>query len=107
MKLPHRDDASDELLKTLEELFPGFKIVFAGDLPEDQASDIKEILENLKDMHRQSLVNGECLDCGKKMPGWPEVKLAEGWNYFTELNEKEPTAFICPECDAAEEDDRI
>lgn len=105
MKLPHRDDASDELLNDLAEKFPGFKIVFAGDNENSLPQETLDAIKLLDEMHENSLNNGSCIDCGAQMPGWPEISvITEGWKYFTEVGEDDPIAYICPACDEAEEE---
>ena len=106
-KLIHRDDVDMEVIEKLQEMLPGAKIVFAGDIPEGQVPEgMQEAIEALNARFAKSLCEGLCVDCGKKMPGfppedWDSWKLPDGWCRFTGLDGK-PHSFQCPECDAEE-----
>ncbi len=107
--MTHRDDLSPELLQNLEELFPGMKIVCAGDLPDDKLpAEVLEQLAKIKENNLQSMAKGLCIDCGAKMPGYPELgeetpndwSPAPGWTWFEE--DGEMCAWQCPACNKAE-----
>lgn len=116
MKPAHRDDLPPELLEMLEKKFPGMKIVCAGDIPEGQMPEgLVAKIEAIKMAHAQSVVDGTCIDCGKKMPGYPADdedfpegwQKADGWLCFTDISSGEPSGWQCPECDAKERDDGV
>lgn len=105
----HRDDINFEdaeaLIKHMQELFPGKKIVFAGDapeLPEGLAQEIKEFEASID----AELHQGLCHDCGAKIPGtWPpdsdDFELPEGWR-IQPLIGSETMLILCPSCLQAE-----
>ena len=111
----HRDDLEPEMIAKLEAEFPGMKLVCMGDLPDDQVPEtVRELFEQVKMSHMESLVNGTCLDCGEKMPDFPDDATmpddwqpAEGWRWFTKTGTDEITAFQCPACDALEESEAL
>lgn len=109
--LVHRDDVPPEALQQLQEQYPDFKIVCAGDQPEGSLpEDLQAAIKELEARHRKSLDEGSCIDCGAKMPNYPPTtdaewdawELPEGWRYFSDSYG--PTAFQCPACDAKDGD---
>ena len=113
-KLIHRDDIPMEVMQgfeaMLQEQYPGFKVVCAGDLPEGQVSEeVAESLKELEDHYRRSLVEGKCVDCGKQMENFPpdddDWEPPRGWGWFTDFGTGSPQAWQCPECDKAEREE--
>jgi hypothetical protein len=117
-KMIHRDDVPLELVSEIErqmaEKFPGKKIVFVGDVPENELPQgIKEAMEALDEHWKHCFVHGLCVDCAAKLPGiWPPPEegdwdLPDGWKVMYEgLGEEnggeedaEPVGLICPRCD--------
>jgi hypothetical protein len=103
-KLIHRDDIPMDVMEDIQELFPDMKIVCAGDIPEGQIpEDMREAIATIEAKFLKSIVEGKCVDCGKKIHDFPPVdwsvwKLPDGWRYFTDFSGS-PQAFQCPECD--------
>lgn len=107
----HRDDVPMDLSQEIERQFaeshPGMKVVFVGDLPGELPPEVAERVAAIERLHMESLFNGACLDCGAKMPNWPETpegmddtwQPAPGWRLFTDMRTKEPSAWQCPACD--------
>lgn len=116
LKLIHRDDLDMQDVQQIEayfaEHYPGMKVMFAGDaatLPDEVLAD----LEKLSQMYANSLVEGTCVDCGKKIPGdWPppeegEYNCPPGWFFLCESEFDDetgesvsvPVALSCKECD--------
>ena len=112
MKPIHRDDLDPEMLAMLQEKFPGFKIICAGDLPEDQITDrLKDAMAKIETKSSESVINGTCIDCGAVMPNYPpdsaDWEPAEDWRYFTAHNREDIVAWQCPECDNKDSPDGI
>src|SRR5947199_924463 len=89
----HRDDlpmdVAEEMVKKLQELHPGFKVVFAGDQPGGVTPELQAELDALLEAQQRAFADGRCMDCDKQMPGWPwkdgaPDQLPEGWAYFTD-----------------------
>jgi hypothetical protein len=109
----HRDDLpmdiAEDAVEKLRKLHPGCKIVFAGDAGDQLPEEAKKAFAEYRRQEQAKLVQGLCSDCGKKMPGWtddlgpPSMKLPEGWTFFEDPKTKMPHAWICPECDQAEQ----
>ncbi len=109
----HRDDLPYEVVEEIEakfaEMFPGMKVVFAGDQPEESIPEaVRERIAELESKMSRSLATGTCCDCGKKMPGPMPVigvgagqrwEAPEGWSML--LTGEKPVAFTCDECDEA------
>ena len=109
MKRTHRDDLSPEVLEQLQGMFPGYSIRCAGDAPTGSLPEhVTAMMEALEQKHRQSIINGTCIDCESPMPGYnpddDDWEPAEGWRWFTqgEGEDSEIVAWQCPACDAAE-----
>lgn len=106
----HRDDIPYEdaegIVAELKAMYPGMEVVFAGDMPEDRRTpELTAAMAALEDMHRKLRENGQCIDCGRQMPGWPDPTAEElaKWPTFTKTPTDELMGYQCPECDAAEE----
>jgi hypothetical protein len=105
----HRDDVDLETVQHLEELFaklyPGHKIVFAGDHPDDENN---QAIAEINAAFERSLVTGTCVDCGAQMPDYhPEQEHwqpATGWRNFRNIKTGEIEAWQCPACDQQEQD---
>jgi hypothetical protein len=107
--LPHRDDIPPDLLELLEEKFgemlPGFKLVFAGDMPEGSEASARNqaFAEALARKQAESMANGVCFDCGAAMPNYqPEEEgwqPTAGWKTLRNMATDEIEAWVCPECD--------
>lgn len=110
MKPIHRDDLPDDVIQGLESQFPGMKIVCVGDIPEGSVTDeLKDAIGEIESRFRTSIVNGTCVDCGAKIPGyptsdeeWDSFELPIDWRYFTDSSNGDPQGFQCPACDAKE-----
>lgn len=115
----HRDDLpmelAEEVTRKLKELYPGMKVMFAGDCP-DSAVLVRanQALEALQRKNEESLMNGTCIDCGRQMPGysteWREDRgadwaPAEGWVWFSIPQTDEVVSWQCPECNALDEEE--
>lgn len=108
--LIHRDDLDMEVVEgvtaKLQEMFPGMKVVFAGDEP-DIPEDVKRAALEIEAHMHKTLMEGQCTDCGKQMPNFPpdsdDWEPAEGWCCFSGPD-GEIAAWQCPECDVAEDD---
>jgi hypothetical protein len=115
MKPIHRDDlpmdVAEEVVESLQQQFPGFKVQFAGDAPGGLPPEVAEAMQKLKDQMDQSVLLGQCFDCGAQMPNYPKQgepvpedwEPATGWNYYSSGDEI--MHWICPTCDAADEAD--
>lgn len=108
MELIHRDDIPfeivEELVKALQELHPGMKIVFAGDMsPEDMTEEVTAVSESIIKRQLEHIAEGYCFDCGKICPRpWPpegDGTLPEGWVIYTEIESSKNPILTCPECD--------
>lgn len=112
-KLVHRDDmdmdVAEEMVARMQEMFPGFKVVFAGDQP-DLPDEVKQAAIDLEAHMKEARESGKCIDCGAQMPNFPPTgdidkwEPPEGWRFFTGP-EGRLQAWQCPACDAAEETD--
>lgn len=102
----HRDDIPMDVMEQIESqlhgLFPGFKVVCAGDIPSD------ELPAELGELHKafvESIVNGLCIDCGEKMPNYDpdneDWQPEDGWQVLADMNDQ-PQCWQCPNCDAKE-----
>lgn len=110
-----KEDFSPEVVEGIEKSikekhpeFSDFKISFVGDMkPEDIPPQLISELDQEAAACRDSLVNGTCRDCGKKIPGiWPPSELEQwpiGWATYDKPGTDEPAFIICPECSAAED----
>lgn len=105
----HRDDldadVAEEAVRALQEMYPGMKVVFAGDAPGGPPPEIQEKIDAIDKHMTDSLVKGQCFDCGLPIPNWPppdddseDWKLSEGWSYYNAPNNTAPGFFICPKC---------
>lgn len=111
-KLAHRDDLPYDAVKELEdkmaELFPGYKVMFAGDAPADQQPDMTELFKAIEKRAARSFSDGICVDCGSQMPHYdpdnPDWKPWHGWAKFTSVGTEEFMGWQCPACGDAEED---
>ena len=111
-KLAHRDDVDLEDMEKLEELFadlyPGMKVVFAGDMPEDEVPQcVIDSATRIEAHHLRSVRLGRCVDCDAQMPGFaPEDDdwwLPEGWQFFDGPLGPGMGGFLCPICDEIDE----
>jgi|3_EtaG_2_1085321.scaffolds.fasta_scaffold01266_9 hypothetical protein len=107
--LPHRDDMDMDMVAKLQKMFPDKKIVFLGDLPDEEVTEEHlDIIKEIEVFHDYSLKNGLCVDCGERMPGFkPEDDRqppAKGWFYLTKMNSDIPVAWICSSCNEVDED---
>lgn len=106
----HRDDVDNELVaeieKTFAELYPGYKVVFAGDEPGGASPRTEALLAALQDKANRSLAEGTCIDCGAKMPDYrptdDDWDAPDGWGYFS--NGDDFGGWQCPKCDREEQD---
>lgn len=107
----HRDDVDPDVLKGLEDKFPGMKILCIGDYPPETIPDeVKRVLKTLQEKHERSLALGVCIDCGKQMPNYPtpesgvseEWEPSDGWTFFSqgEGENEQIVCWQCPKCDA-------
>lgn len=97
------EEVADELEAYLKEMFPGMEVKFLGDNPDVELPPrIVAGMDQLEAKMEETLMNGLCYDCGKKIPGeWPPTEsgpLPEGWGYFSTPS-GEPMFLVCPECD--------
>ena len=71
----HRDDlpmdVAEEMVKKLQELHPGCKIVFMGDQPGGVPPEMQADLDQFAQAQERAFAEGRCMDCEKPMPGWP------------------------------------
>lgn len=104
----HRDDLDMDLVNAIEEafgeMFPGKKLVFAGDLPEGELPDeMKNFEKKLIDHYNDATCQGKCGDCGKQMKNWPPVgdnwDIDDNWSYIMDSKQELIINFICDECD--------
>lgn len=111
-KLAHRDDLPMDVVAQLEakmaELYPGYKVVFAGDAPAHKQPDMADFLKAIEERAERSLAEGICIDCGAKMPNYhpdqPDWIHAQGWHYFTQTGTEQFMGWQCEKCDAADKD---
>lgn len=111
--MPHRDDipmeVAEGIVKHLQELMPGYKVVFAGDAPIDQQLEMAPQFQNFTDAVNKAFVDGGCFYCGKKLPGWPDSleddAAWEAWQPPIDWNriplgpdDDSPMIFECPDC---------
>ncbi len=111
-KLAHRDDLPMEVVSQIQEqmneLFTGYKVVFAGDAPANQQPDLTSFFAALEKRAAMSFADGTCIDCGAKMPDydpdnddWQPMK---GWGKFTRVgSEEEFMGWQCFACSQADE----
>ena len=102
----HRDDMPDKLLEKLEELFPGMKILFAGDQPEGSLSfETKRAIAGLQQMADLSSKTGKCIHCGKSMAEkfYKDGKwdLEPGWTRVGHIGEGGMPYYLCPSCETS------
>lgn len=110
-QLVHRDDLPPGVIEAMEQAFPGFKC--AGDIPEGQMPPgMAEAINALHARFERSIMNGTCLDCGAKMPGYPKgssdeewerFQRPEGWKMMSQLN-GDPCGFECPDCNGVSDE---
>ncbi len=99
------EDEANEIEGKLKEMFPGFEIKFAGDSIDECPPEVIAGFDQLTAAHRDSLVNGTCADCGKKIPcDWPCEQLPDGWGVYYDFNDK-PQCLVCSDCDEGEYDE--
>lgn len=111
-KLAHRDDLPMELVKELQEkmaeLYPGLKVVFAGDAPADQQPDMTEFFKAVEIRAARSFADGTCIDCNALMvnydPDNDDWKPDEGWGKFTRMGTEEFMGWQCGKCGDADDD---
>lgn len=111
-KLAHRDDLPMEVVAELEkqigELYPGLKVVFAGDAPAQDQPDMAKLLEALDKKAARSFSDGSCIDCGAIMPHYnpddSDWVPAKGWGSFGRVGTNEFMGWQCPKCDYEESD---
>lgn len=108
----HRDDIDQDLIKILEdqvkqEFGDKMKIVFPGDLPEDEMpEEVKQAMAEIDRRHEASLRHGMCFQCGLVMPGYPAKpedvtanwEPEEKWGYLIDIRTGAITAWTCPTC---------
>lgn len=116
--LPHRDDVDIDMMEAIEaavqEQFPGYKIRFTGDVPEDQLPpEVAHRMRKLQAAFSESLAEGCCWKCRKSIPGyekWVErcddgtdepLPLPEGFGLIKQIN-GHPLAWECDDCDPGE-----
>lgn len=112
----HRDDIPMEIMegfvKDMSEKYPGMKVVCAGDYPGELPEEVVDAISHLQEMHNRSITEGMCIDCGERMPGYPEDamevwkpgwKPSEGWRWFEDVKTRRPVAWQCPKCDSEDE----
>jgi len=114
LRLVNRDDldmdVAEEVTAKLGEMFPGMKVVFAGDVPQ-LPPNVQHAVDALRERHLQLMLQGRCIDCERQMPGWEELmesdeddaQWPQGWRTFTVLGSDELMGFQCPACDANEQ----
>ena len=111
----HRDDVPMDIMEAFEKdmavKYPGMKVICAGDYPGELPDNVKESIKNLQEMHDRSMEEGLCIDCGEKMPGYPDDASviwgskwnpADGWKFLECIRTKRPVAWQCPECDGTD-----
>ncbi len=106
-KLAHRDDLPYEVVAEMQEkmqkLFPGFKVVFAGDAPAQDQPDMTQFFTALEKRAARSFADGTCIDCNALMPYYepdnPDWVPQDGWGRFTRVGTDEFMGYICPKCD--------
>ena len=102
---------------SLREQYPDAKIAFAGDMDmNDLPEEVRRQFEEIEYRHAHSIFTGTCLDCGAKMPGYPDtpaddatdedidkfqttlngLKPVEGWRAFTD-DADNLDAWQCPD----------
>jgi hypothetical protein len=106
----HKDDlpmdVAEKIVEELKKMHPGCKsVVFAGDSPDTELQEKhKQITEQINKMHLKSFKEGECLDCGTKIPiPWPpksdDFEWPKGWGRLEEVgNDDLCPALLCPTC---------
>jgi len=123
----HRDDLDldvvEQLERYMEERYPGSKLIFSGDIPEDERDEehVQKYAMQAEMIDAKMALSrnfGYCNDCGLKMDGFPKVtlypddpkkwnddceqymtqKFSEGWGYTTSYKTGQLLCFICPEC---------
>lgn len=109
MKLPHRDDFDDDMIEeieaAIEEVAPGHKMVFAGDMPGEPPPEALEKYGKLQSILEQLALQGRCIDCGVQMDNWPppddkdaEWDLQEGWELVSQPGSDTPLGLTCVKC---------
>lgn len=97
-------DVAEGIVEEFQKMYPGAKVVFAGDSSDPDAVKVQEEVNQALMM---MLASGQCMDCGKVMPDWPGKDMsddwqpAKGWKHFNDLS-GEICGWQCPECDAKE-----
>mgnify|MGYP005812628321 CR=1 FL=1 len=106
---PHRDDVDLDVIKQLEEMFPNKKIMFLGDMPENQITEEHEsLVQGIQEYYRMSLDSGICVECGTQITNWNDKlrrEIPTGWTYLTQINKDEPVAWICDDCNQHDDDE--
>jgi hypothetical protein len=107
----HRDDLDMEeaecITNFLKEKFPGYKVSFAGDIPEGQIPPgLVEADAKLTERMNNSLQKGICFECGTRMSNAPpkfdgEWNPPKGWSWYSDPK-GEPMFFVCPNCEKEE-----
>lgn len=107
MKPIHRDDIDSDAMAAIEahfaEMFPGMKVVCAGDMQGETPDGLRSAMESVERAHAESLALGKCIDCDAVMPGYDgfsaeDWKPAEGWTWFVDQDGC-IQAWQCPSCD--------
>lgn len=112
MQYIHRDDMDMEEVASIEayfqELYPGTKLVFAGDNPERVPKEVLDSVSRILAKHRRSLEEGFCVDCGRTIDGYCGFrKLPEGWAVYVDQVSGKPEFLVCDQCDDANENARV
>lgn len=104
----HRDDIDydviQQLEKEFEELYPGCKIVFAGDHEENLTPEIKKLIDRLNKQLKKDLEAGVCCDCDEKIPNFSKENIPANWVKYEDVSSKEIVSIQCPACQQKEKD---
>ena len=110
----HRDDMDFEDAEALqahfEEMFPGSKVVFLGDIPEDRLTDEdREFAKRIEEQAISSNENGTCILCGAEIghydPTNENWNPPDGWILLSAIGDSDGTCWKCPACDPDEDED--
>jgi len=113
----HRDDlpmdVAETMVNKLKQMFPGKKVMFAGDATPEAKRAMEKGLKQLNAKFAERYESGKCMDCEWVMPDWePDChkasgwKPAPGWRYLTAVggsSSLSPAQWLCPECDQKDE----
>lgn len=103
-------EVAEQIVDDLQKEYPGFKVVFAGDMGK-MPPEVEAAMKQLNARMDESVLFGRCFDCGAQMPNYIEPgkpvpddwQPARGWSHYSQGDEI--LHWVCPQCEAEEEEE--